>query len=521
MKTQGNPQSHQTGDAKPLDAAAIAEARRRVEAAYDPQLLRDAGHRLVDLLSDHLGKAQQSRGQVLPWCEPAENVRLAEAMLEGPPGSAAGRDALAEQFGRLVQTMLDRGHNLHDPRYIGHQVAASVPLAGWFDAVGSVSNQGMAIYEMGPWATAAEWAMVRQLGSRIGWPAGQFAGLATGGGSLANLTALLTARNVTLGDCWQQGVARPGPPPAILVHSDAHYSVARAAGILGLGTRQVLRVGLDARRRMDVRHLDRLLGQLRAKNQPVVAVAACACSTPVGAFDRLDEVAEVCQRYGVWLHVDAAHGGAACLSPRHRHLVGGLERADSVTWDAHKMLFVPALCAFVFYRKAAHAFEAFRQDAPYLFDPAAPGLAEFDSALRTVECTKRAAVFGLWGLWCLFGEQLFADLVDITFAMGRALYEKLTAAPDFTALHEPECNIVAFRYVPESLRDAPAEVLGGLQLEIRRKIVESGQFYIVSTKLDGVGALRVTIINPLTTPEHLDALLEAIRRAAGPLIGTS
>jgi L-2,4-diaminobutyrate decarboxylase len=109
-------------------------------------------------------------------------------------------------------------------------------------------------------------------------------------------------------------------------------------------------------------------------------------------------------------------------------------------------------------------------------------------------------------------------MVDITFAMGRVLYEKLAAAEDFTVLYEPQCNIVVFRYLPESLRGAPAEVLGNLQLEIRRKIVESGQFYIVSTKLDGVGALRVTIINPLTTPEHLDALLDAIRRAAAPLV---
>jgi len=495
--------------------AEIDQARKRIAAAYDPELFRAMGCRLIGLLTDQVWKAEQSRGPVLPWHDPAENVQKARAAMEQPPGPGPDRDALADHFSRLVQEMLDRGHNLHDPRYVGHQVAASVPLAGLFDAVGSVTNQAMAIYEMGPWAMAAEWAMVRQLGSRIGWRPGEFAGLATHGGSLANLTALLTARNVTLGDCWRQGVARAGPPPVIVVHADAHYSVARAAGILGLGTGQVLRVGLDSRRRMDVELLDGLLGDLHAGNQPVVAVVACACSTPVGAFDRLDEVAEVCRRRGVWLHVDAAHGGAACLSPRYRHLVDGLDLADSLTWDAHKMLFVPALCAFVFYRKAAHAFEAFRQDAPYLFDPAAPGLAEFDSALRTVECTKRAAVFGLWGVWSLFGEQLFSDLVEITFAMGRVFYEKLAAAPDFIALHEPQCNIVAFRYVPQSLRDAPAEVIGRLQLEIRRRIVESGQFYIVSTKLDGVGALRVTIINPLTTPEHLDALLDAVRQAAG------
>ena len=258
----------------------------------------------------------------------------------------------------------------------------------------AVTNQPIAIYDMGPWATAAEFALVERLGERIGWRRGEFAGLATHGGSLANLTALLTARNVTLKGVWQQGVASSSAPPVLVVHADAHYSVARAAGVLGLGTNQVLRVGLDAQRRIDPQQLDDLLNDLRAKGHPVVAVVGCACSTPIGAFDRLDDVAEVCGRHGVWLHVDAAHGGAACLSGRHRHLVVGLERADSLVWDAHKMLFVPALCAFVFYRRAAHKFEAFQQDAPYLFDPAAPGLAEFDSGLRTLECTKRATAFG-------------------------------------------------------------------------------------------------------------------------------
>ena len=406
------------------DSTDFREAQRRIEAAYDPELLRVAGRRLADLLADHLARAQASERAVLPWYEPLENVRAAADTLHEAVGSGAGRDALADRFAGLVRIMLDRGHNLHDPRYIGHQVAASVPLAGLFDAVGSVTNQVMATYDMGPWATAAERAMVEQLGERIGWPRGEFTGLATHGGSLANLTALLTARNVTLQDSWEQGAAEPGRSAVLVVHADAHYSVARAAGILGLGTNNVIRVGLDRRRRMDVHQLAKTLGELRAKRRPIVAVVACACSTPIGAFDVLDEVADVCQRHGVWLHVDAAHGGAACLSAKYCHLVFGLHRADSIVWDAHKMLFVPGLCAFVFYRNRAHKFEAFRQDAPYLFDPAAPGLAEYDSAMGTVECTKRAAAFGLWGIWAMFGPQLFADLVEITFAHGpRALRE--------------------------------------------------------------------------------------------------
>jgi L-2,4-diaminobutyrate decarboxylase len=419
--------------------------------------------------------------------------------------------------------MLERGLNLHDPRYIGHQVPAPVPLGGLFDAVGSVTNQVMAIYEMGPWATAVEQAMVAELGVAIGWQPDSFAGAVTHGGSLANLTGLLTARNVALGDAWEYGL--PGIRAAeseggavLLAHADAHYSVARAAGILGLGSRQVVRIGLDERGRMDPQRLDEELTRIRAGRQPIVGVVACACATPTGAFDPLNDIADVCGRHEVWLHVDAAHGGAAVLSDRHRHLVAGLERADSVVWDAHKMLFVPGLCAFVLYRDKAYRFEAFRQDAPYLFDPAAPGLAEYDSGMKTVECTKRAAAFGLWGVWSLFGRQLFADMVDVTFALGRTFYEKLLAADDFVPLNDPECNIVVFRHVPAALQESSPERLGDFQLELRRRVIESGDFYIVPFKRDGIGALRVTIINPLTTPAHLDGLMAALRRHGRELL---
>ena len=487
-------------------------ARERIAAIYDPQLVRTAGHRMIDQLADHFREVQNSCGDVLPWRDPATNVNEACGWLRDDSLHGQTPEMVAERFSALVDLMLRRGHNLHDPRYIGHQVPASVPLAGLFDAIGSITNQPMAIYDMGPWATAAEWAMVNQLGREIGWESGQFAGLVTHGGSLANLTALLTARNVTLGSSWKQGLHGCAAPPALVVHSDTHYSVSRTAGVLGLGTDNVVRVGLDARRRMDPEQLDQTLRGLRREKRPILAVVACSCSTPIGAFDPLAEIADVCRRHEVWLHVDAAHGGSACLSPQYRSLVDGLDQADSVVWDAHKMLFMPALCAFVFFREKAHRFEAFQQEAPYLFDPSAPGLAEYDSGLRTVECTKRAAAFGLWGVWALCGRQLFTDLVDVTFGLGKIFHDKLAEAPDFAPLHEPQCNIVTFRHIPQALRDLPPADLGRFQLALRRRLIESGEFYIVSTQLDGVGALRTTIINPLTTPDHLDQLLDALRR---------
>ena len=485
----------------------MSTPRERMAAAFSPERLGDYAARLAELLREHFTQVQAREGPVLNWHAPAENIDAALGKIDsgaGPP--TPGR------FEDLVREILQRGQNLHHPRYIGHQVPASSPIAALFDFVGSATNQVMAIYEMGPWATAVEHALVGRLGEQFGLEAGQFAGVVTHGGSLANLTALLTARNVTLPGAWETGVARPGRPPVLVVHSDAHYCISRAAGVLGLGTRQIVRVPLDDRRRMDPAALNQILTNFRTVGQPIVAVVACACATPIGAFDPLEEISDVCERHHVWLHVDAAHGGGAVFSNRYRTLLAGLQRADSFICDAHKMLFVPALCAFIFYRNREHRFAAFHQEAPYLFDPSAPGaIAEYDSGLTTIECTKRAAAYGLWGLWSLFGPQLFADMVETTFDLGHRFWELLREADDFVPLHEPQCNIVCFRYVPDHLRDAPLEEIGKFNRELRRRLIESGRFYIVQTNLDGVAALRVTVINPLTTEDDLRELLEAIR----------
>ena len=489
---------------------AIAESQQRIRLAFDPSLLKSAGEAMARKLGTHLAAVQASQGRVLNWADPRENIARAASWTDGV-GPETDPAWLIARFETLVGEILGRGHNLHDPRYVGHQVPAPVPLAGLFDAVGSVTNQVMAVYDMGPWSTAVELAMVGKLAGYLGWTEGDYAGLVTHGATLANLNALLAARNIRLPGCWEAGFMQQDQP-VLIVQADAHYSIARAAGILGLGTRQVIKVSVDERRRMNVAHLKEILQARQSQGQPIIAVVACACSTPTGAFDPLPEIADACEQHEVWLHVDAAHGGSALLSERHRHLVAGLERADSLVWDAHKMLFVPALCAFLFFKRKADSYQAFQQDAPYLFDPTAPGLAEFDLGLRTMECTKRAASFGLWGVWSMFGPQLFADMIDTTFGLGQLFYDKLRAAPDFEPLHEPQCNIVAFQHLPDEVRNMTSAAQGDFQRKLRRKTIESGEFYLVATNLNGTDALRVTIINPLTTADHLDRLLQTLRR---------
>ena len=492
----------------------LALAHARIAAAYALDALEAAGERLVATLADHFRAVYAGDAKALNWNPPAKLIGEARQFLDGahfeslPSGSA---DAIAARVAELARESLARGQNLHHPHYVGHQVPAPVPLAALFDFLGSVTNQVMAIYEMGPWATAVEHAVIASVGEQLGFPAGSFAGLVTSGGSLANLTGLLTARNVTLGDAWKVGLCSREPAPVLVTHADAHYSVARSAGILGLGTDHIIPAALDQHRRMDPNRLDEMLRDLCARGVPVIAVSAAACATPIGAFDSLVDIAEVCRRHEVWLHVDAAHGGAAAFSPRHRHLVAGLELADSVVCDAHKMMFVPALCAMVFYRNRDHRFAAFHQEAPYLFDPGAPDLAQFDTGLVNLECTKRAAAFGLWGIWSLFGPQLFADLVDVTFDLAQQFHAMLRVADDFEALHEPECNIVAFRYLPRELQDAPTEQIDAYQLRLRRAVIESGEYYLVPNRIDGRSVLRTTMMNPQTTADDLRGLMDCLR----------
>lgn len=493
----------------------LIAARTRIATAYDPAILQAAGTRLVATLSEHFRRVETRDAKVLNWSEPAALVAEAGRWLEArqlDEATATTSESVSSGIAKLARESLARGQNLHHPHYVGHQVPAPMPLAALFDLVGSITNQCMAIYEMGPWATAVEHAVVGAVGERLGFEPGRFAGLVTSGGSVANLTGLLTARNVTLGNAWSAGLAGRRPAPVLVAHADAHYSVTRSAGILGLGTDRVVSAALDERRRMDPNQLQETLSDLRSRGIPIIAVSAAACATPIGAFDQLADIAEVCRRHEVWLHVDAAHGGALAFSARHRHLLNGVEMADSVVCDAHKMMFVPALCAMLFYRNREHRIATFHQDAPYLFDPSVPDLRDYDSGVVNLECTKRAAAFGAWGVWSLFGPQLFTDLVDVTIDLAQKFHTMLAAAEDFEPLHEPQCNIVAFRYLPLELRGAPAARVDALQLRLRRAVIESGEFYLVQSRIDGRPVLRTTMMNPLTTEDDLRGLLDCLRR---------
>jgi L-2,4-diaminobutyrate decarboxylase len=329
----------------------------------------------------------------------------------------------------------------------------------------------------------------------------------TSGGSLGNLTALLAARTNKAAYAWDEG-SHAGPPLAVLTSRAAHYSVDRAVRMLGWGAGGVVPVAVDHHLRMDVSDLDAALARARDAGRHPIAVVATAGGVPIGSFDPLDRIADVCARNGLWLHVDAAHGGAAVLSKRYRHLVAGIERADSVVWDAHKMLLMPSLMTAVVFRDAATSYRTFAQDASYLLHDSLPAWA--DSCTRTVECTKNAMAFKLYCTLATLGAAVLTEYVERMFDLGARLAGLIEASGDFELATPPTCNIVMFRYRP-----ADASDLDAVQRRVVDRLRANGTFFIVDAELAGARWLRTVLMNPLTTERDLTALLDHVRATAG------
>jgi L-2,4-diaminobutyrate decarboxylase len=479
-----------------------------IRAAYDPQRFRADGHRLIDALADLLERMEGRDEQpVLALPDPRAATDAWTARL------------LRDDREDLVDTIVDAAAGatrLHHPRYLGHQVPPPVPGGALADLVAAFCNNGMAVYEMGPTAVPIELACVRWMAAKLGLPDGS-GGLFTSGGSLGNLTALLAARQAKAGfDAWGQG-AHAGPPLAVLCSDQVHYSIARALKIMGWGDAGAIAVATDARFRLDPSDLPAALARAEAAGRRVIAVVASAGATATGAIDPLPAVADFCAAHDLWMHVDGAHGASLVLSPAHRAKLAGLERADSVLWDAHKLLAMPALCTAVLFRRHRDVYQAFAQEASYLFAGADPDAEWWNLGLRTLECTKRMMALELYACVRAYGDGFFRDYVDRVCALGAALAARVEAAPDFELLTRPDLNIVCYRWRPDGAPEG--EGLDELNARLRTAALADGRFYLLKTRARGGLWLRSALMNPLTEDRDLDELLAHLRALARSLAG--
>jgi len=458
--------------------------------AYDPSFFSRMLEEVAPLLRGYMEDSQREKQKVLlqkSISEIQEELGMEQLIREG------GGD-----LSRLVTIILENSNHLWDPRYIGHQVAVPMAPAALGDLLNGAVNNPIAVYEMGPAATAIERGLISWLLDKTGWsPNGD--GIMTHGGSMVNLTCLLAARASAFPGAWQKGT----PPQAALIASEAsHYSIARAASIIGLGSDAVFSLPVDEHCRIRVSGLEGLYHQIQATGRKVIAVVINDCVTASGTYDPIAETARFCRREGLWLHVDGAHGASVLLSPKYRYLMDGIELADSLTWDAHKMMGTSGVCGIGLFRKKEALGATFSQQCTYLYTEAdRPGI---DTSERTLECTKSMMALKLFFNLAVMGEKGLAEHVTTLYDNARKFYRVIEAREGFHCLCPPEANIICFSCGEDSkLQDA-----------IRQKIVAEGDFYITRATAGGKSYLRLSVMNPLTSEEHITRLCDRIEELA-------
>ncbi|MDO9105756.1 MAG: pyridoxal-dependent decarboxylase [Methylovulum sp.] len=479
---------------------------------FDPQVFREHAELAITRLEKYLADSS-IRGLALT--APSVLLQTAKKLMVGEYESIACLDK--ERLTAIIDLYIATGIQVHSPGYMGRQFSGAIPLAGVIDLVSSIVNQPSSFYEAGQLPNVVERIMADEFNRFIGWVPEQFAMVTTSGGSLANLTAILAARNDKFPHMWSEGAAALTGQlrPAIAVSQDAHYSICRAAGILGIGEEQIIRLPVNRNKQICIKQVRPTLEAAAERGLKIFCLVASVGTTSVGAFDPIDELGEITREKNIWFHIDGAHGASLLVSDKLRHKLRGIEKADSFILDAHKMLFVPAMCTLLFYKDKAKSYGAFRQEASYVFEKESDIYTEFDSAEKNFECTKRPLIMNLWVVWALYGKALFADKIEQLCQFTESAYQILQNEPDFETLHHPEANILCFRYLPENLC---AWAFPDFQVEIRKQIRQAGKFFISKVDIDGIGALRVVFMNHQIEVGHFRLLLDEIRATGQALL---
>lgn len=443
----------------------------------------------------------------------ADPVALAAAIAQLDPCPDEGLD-FEDVLAELGDTVLAHGVNVADPRCAAHlHCPTLLPAAAAELAIGA-TNQSLDSFDQAPAATLVEDHLVRWLAATLGFATGS--GVLTSGGTASNLLGLLLARERACARV-DGHPAGAGLPPQhtgwrILASSAAHDSVRRAAAVLGLGAAAVIGVATDRAGRMDVAALDRALAALASAGDQAIAIVATAGTTDLGAIDPLAELAARARDCAAWLHVDAAVGSAFALSARLAPLLHGIEQADSITADLHKLWFMPIGASALLVRDVA-LLDAVHHHSDYLnrADDEADGVLNLVG--RSLDTSRRFdALKVLAGLRSTGRRRMAAmveGLVDLATAAARAVDEHA----ELELLAPPSTVTVVFRWHPPGER-LPTAAVDAVNVAAQRALLRSGRAIVGRTRLDGRVALKLTLVNPLADERDVRGVLELVATAA-------
>jgi aromatic-L-amino-acid/L-tryptophan decarboxylase len=463
--------------------------------ALDPDTMRRLGYRTVDVLVDRLvaparpvpvseGRAQMTRNVGGP---PPEEAQPFEALLES-----------------VAADVLDHYGRADHPRYLAFIPGSGTWPGALADFIASATNIQVVSWHESPGPTAVETTVIDWMKGWIGYP-GSASGILVSGGSAANMTALACAREVRVGPMSDDLVA--------YVSDQAHSSLARAARILGFNPTQLRVLPSDERLRMRPDVLEQAIAADVSAGRRPLFVAASAGSTNTGGVDPLAEIAAICAKRSVWLHVDGAYGAFAALTDEGRAALNGIENADSITLDPHKWLFQPFECGALLVREGRTLRDAFEIIPDYLVDMAAAET-EINYSDMGMQLTRSMRALKVWLSVRCFGLAAFRDTIQRAMDLARRAEERIVNGDAFELMAPASLGVVCFRRRLAHGADERQIERGNRALV--ESLEASGDAFISSTRLHGRYALRLCILNPSTSAADVDYVLDWLERAPIP-----
>ena len=406
------------------------------------------------------------------------------------------------------------------PGYFGLMNPTPLPIAIFADSLISTLNQNQAAASHSPVGSVVEETVIRWLGEATGYGS-DCSGHLTSGGTVANLTGLKLALHRSAPEARDIGLAGLGTRFTVYVSDQAHFSFIRSMDVLGLGKNALRSIPTQQNATVDVTDIRAAVESDRREGMEPLAIVGIAGTTAAGAIDPLDELADLAEETGIWFHVDAAYGGAAGLSTEYPDLLNGIERADSVTVDAHKWFFVPFVAGGILYRDSRIGLDAFQAMAGYVPDSqTATGRPPTDYYQCGLAGTRRFNALKVWMAIKQMGADWYSETVNRQLQLARDFAERIREMPEWQLAMEPATAIVTFRHEPRQITDAinrggseaqsALRERDNLQHRIATAVQKDGRFWISSTPLPGGIALRMNVISFLTDETILESFLESL-----------
>uniref|UniRef100_A0A4W4HST2 Glutamate decarboxylase 1 n=1 Tax=Electrophorus electricus TaxID=8005 RepID=A0A4W4HST2_ELEEL len=485
---------------------------------------------LVDILTNYVRKTFDRSTKVLDFHHPHQ-------LLEGMEGFNL---ELSDQPESLEQILVDCRDTLKYGVRTGHprffnQLSTGLDIIGlageWLT---STANTNMFTYEIAPVFVLMEQLTLKKMREIVGWPNGDGDGIFSPGGAISNMYSVMIARYKHFPEVKTKGMT--AAPRLVLFTSEhvcplcvqqlhmflsqSHYSIKKASAALGFGTENLILLNTDERGRVIPADLEAKVIDAKQKGYVPLFVNATAGSTVYGAFDPISEIADICEKYNIWLHVDGAWGGGLLMSRQHRHKLNGIERANSVTWNPHKMMGVPLQCSAILVREKGLLQGCNSMCAGYLFQPDKQYDVSYDTGDKAIQCGRHVDIFKFWLMWKAKGTVGFEKHIDRCLELSEYLYTKIKNRDGYEMVFQghPQHTNVCFWYIPPSLRGVPDSQdrrwrLHKVAPKIKAMMMECGTTMVgYQPQGDKVNFFRMVISNPAATRSDIDFLIDEIER---------